>query len=474
MSLFASLRTTAGALRAFEQTLETAQNNVANASTPGYARQRVDLVALPFSPIDGLPGGVAARPPRSERDEYVEQNVRRQVEAGGRHAARAELLAGIESAFDISGETGIPGALNRLFSSFSAWAFSPNDRNARQAVLDQARDLGQAFRDASALVNGVADDSGLRLGQTVDQINQLATDLADFNERRRTGDRDDGGLEARIYTALEEMSELVSVSVLQAGDGTLTVLAGGRVPLVVGGHVYPLQLAAQTVDDPVYPNGAPHVAVLDAGGADVTAKLDSGRLGGLLQVRNETVPNLLGDALQQGELNRLAQAVADRVNGLLAAGQTEAGAAPSMDLFQYDPDDPTAVASSLRLNEDMPASELAAVDPGPPYLSNGTALKLATLGRPQAAEDMLDGVPYPGFFAGLASSLGRELARARQDQDLAVQTTAQARSLRQTFSGVSLDQEAITMTQFQRAYQAAAKIISVLDEMTETTVNLLR
>ncbi|MFB3828253.1 MAG: flagellar hook-associated protein FlgK [Bryobacteraceae bacterium] len=474
MSLLASLRTTAGALRAFEQALETTQNNVANASTPGYARQRADLVALPFSPVDGLPGGVAARPPRSERDPYMEQNVRRQLEAEGRHAARAELLAGIESAFDISGETGIPGALNRLFASFSAWAFAPNDSNARQAVLDRARDLGQNFRDAAALVEGVAEDSGLRLAQTVDQINQLAADLADFNGRRRSGDRDDGGLEARMYTALEQMSELVGVSVLQAGDGALTVLAGGRVPLVVGGHVYPLELAARTVKDPLYPNGAPHVAVLDSGGAEVTGKLDSGRLGGLLQVRNETVPNLLGDGSRQGELNRLAQAVAQRVNALLAAGETDAGTAPSMDLFLLDPDDPTAAASSLRLNEDLPAGELAAADPGPPYGSNGTALKLAALNRPQAAEDMLDGVPYPVFFAGLASGLGRELERARQDQDLAVQTTAQARSLRQTFSGVSLDQEAITMTQIQRGYQAAAKIISVLDEMTEVTVNLLR
>src|SRR5512146_2926256 len=98
MSLLASLRANADALRAFEQVLETSQNNVANASTPGFARQRVELVAQRFRPEVGLPGGVKAGAPASERDQYLEQNVRRQVQAEGRHAAEAETLTVIEAA----------------------------------------------------------------------------------------------------------------------------------------------------------------------------------------------------------------------------------------------------------------------------------------------------------------------------------------------------------------------------------------
>ena len=119
-NLLASLLSSSGALQAYDRVLEVTQSNVANASTPGYAKQVQSLYAMPFDPEQGTTGGVRDGEVQSARDEYAEQAVRRQVTALGDADQRVNSLTAIQSGFDISGDTGIPNALNQLFQSFSA------------------------------------------------------------------------------------------------------------------------------------------------------------------------------------------------------------------------------------------------------------------------------------------------------------------------------------------------------------------
>src|SRR6476661_1786314 len=148
--LFANLKTSATALAAFERSLEVAQNNVANASTAGYAKQVPTLDALSFQPQNGLPGGVKAGDPQSTRDEYLEQAVRYQTSVMSNFQAQAQALGGIEPIFDVTGQSGIVAALNNMFQSFSAWSASPDSAEARQDVLSKAQDLGASFQQAMA------------------------------------------------------------------------------------------------------------------------------------------------------------------------------------------------------------------------------------------------------------------------------------------------------------------------------------
>ena len=123
--LFGILNNSSGALQAFQRSLEVTQNNVSNANTPGYARQWQPLESLSFNPARGLLGGVTAATVQSTRDEYAEQGVRTQQELRGNFSAQAQALSAIEPVFDVSGTSGIDGALNDLFTSFSSWASSP-------------------------------------------------------------------------------------------------------------------------------------------------------------------------------------------------------------------------------------------------------------------------------------------------------------------------------------------------------------
>ena len=220
----------------------------------------------------------------------------------------------------------------------------------------------------------------------------------------------------------------------------------------------------------------PSASILDSAGRDITAETTGGQLGALVATHNQVLASLLGDASQPGHLNQLAQAFADRVNQLLTAGNVSDGPPPvaGSALFSYDTSNATNTAATLAVVPGMTPDQLAAIDPGPPYVSNGMALQLAGLANPQNAADKVGTLSYVEYFGGLAAEVGRELSAAQDQQTIQQQVVAQTQSLRQQISGVSLDEQAVLLVQFQRAYEANAKLVSVLSDLTATAVNILK
>src|SRR3954452_2089822 len=126
-NLFSSLLATSGAIRAYNRTLDVIQNNVSNASTPGYAAARLNLVSQPFDPASGRTGGVKTGALASSRDDFVEQSVWLQQNGAGQFAQKSESLSPIEQILAVTSTASIPTSLNQLFQSFSQLATAPND-----------------------------------------------------------------------------------------------------------------------------------------------------------------------------------------------------------------------------------------------------------------------------------------------------------------------------------------------------------
>ena len=472
-NLFASLSASAGALRTFERALEVTQNNVNNASTPGYAKQRLALEALPFQPLNGLPGGVKAGELQSARDYYADAEVRQKLQAFGYADQKTISLSAIEASIDVSGEGDIPGALNTLFQSFSAWSVDPQNLSMRQAVIDSAQQVSMAFQRTSGELNQTANNLNLEIGRTVDNINDLASRIRAYNEQQLRSGGSDPGIEAQVTAALEEMSDLADISVLRQEDGTVTVLLGNQTPLVIGRNQYEVSTEVYSPSDPapVYNGAPPNIRIVDSTGKDITKQVSGGRAGALLETRNGTIASLLGDSYQMGDLNQLAKAVADTVNGLFASGVTPDGQ-PGAPLFTYSGTSDTAAAQSLSVSSTITPEQLAAIEPGPPLSSNGIAVKLAKLSSTPSAQT--DGLSLTEFFGALAEGIGRDLGAARDSQQTQENLLVQARGMRDQISAVNLDEEAIHLLEFQRSYEAAAKMITVLDELTRTTLSLLQ
>jgi flagellar hook-associated protein 1 FlgK len=475
-NLLSSLLSSANALNTFDQALAVTQNNVANASTPGYAKQSLSLESMPFDLISGSLGGVRAGQVMSARYEYAEQAVRRQTASTGYDQQSVNSLQSLQSLLDVTGNSGISAALNNLYQSFAAWGQSPSDTTSRQSVIDSAGSLATAFQQTAEGLANLEQDTNQNLQQTVDQVNQLVGQLQKVNAARMAGAQNDAGLDAQMHSLLEQLSQYVSVNASFQQDGSVTVLLNGQTPLLIGNSQYQLgfALAMPTNPPPTNAQAPPQAEILASDGTDVTSATTGGQLGSLLNLRNTVLPSYLGDSYQAGDLNTMAKQFADRVNQVLTGGLAPDGVTQGKGLFLYDSTNATNVAASISVDSTVTPDQLGAIDPGPPSVADGIPLALSNLASPQAAADKINGESYSSFYGSLAARAGTALNNAQGDLSSSQASLTQTKQLRQQTSGVSLDEEATSLIQFQRAYEANSRLISVLDQLTADTINILQ
>lgn len=450
--LLGSLRNAAGAMRVLERGMAVVQSNVTNASTPGYARQRLLTSSLPFDLDRGLVGGVASAGTQSARSPHAEQSVRRLASFSGSADQRSVQLASLEPVFGIDGAQGIGGALTRFFQAASALTVTPNDGSAREHLLEQASRAASAFQHTSAGLGEAMASVDRGIQAQLNDIHAIAARLQQMNTQFKQDYRaqDDAGLDAELTSLLENLAGKVDYTLLRAEDGSVSVLVGGQTPLVIGERLYPLSTVPS-------PGGA--VALVDHDGRDITAQLAGGGLAALLDLRNKVYPGY------QQSLDRLAERFATEVNATLAAGVDQQGNVPATGLFTFDP---AGAARTLRTTG-LAAAELALASPAAPG-GNGNALALAGLEQ----QRVVDGVTFAQAYGNLAARMGRDLNTARDEAGVQRQLFAQAREMRDELSRVNLDEEAIALMEFQRAYQATARIVQTVDEMLDTMMAIFR
>jgi flagellar hook-associated protein 1 FlgK len=462
-NLLASFQLTGNTLDVFQQALDVTQNNVSNSSTPGYAKQTLNLAAQPFDITSGLAGGVAARGLEDSRDQYAEEDVQRQTQTLGYYSAQAQATGTIQGYFDVTGNGGVSAALNSLFQSFSAWSTTPNDSSARQAVLAAAGNVASAISGLATSLNQTSQNLDGQIGTTVSQINSLAAQIQQYNIQRAQSSTPDPGADANLHNALDQLAGLVNYTTINQPDGTVTVLVGGGSPLVVGSKLYQLTSGTSTATDP------PSAQILDWQNKDITAETTGGQLGGLLDARNRVLGGMLGNGVDPASINQFARSLADTVNGMMTSGFVSAdpGAANGAALFTYNATDPSGIAASLAVDPAATSATLAPVDAS--GNASGNALALAGL----ANSTSIDGMSLPQYYARMASEIGQENQTATTNQSTQQSVVTQSKSLRDSIQGVSLDGEAVDVLRFQRAYQAAAQVLTVLNSLADTTLNLI-
>ncbi|SPE39840.1 Flagellar hook-associated protein FlgK (fragment) [Candidatus Sulfopaludibacter sp. SbA3] len=191
-------------------------------------------------------------------------------------------------------------------------------------------------------------------------------------------------------------------------------------------------------------------------------------------MRNTVLPSYIGDAYQAGDLNTMAKQFADRVNQVLTNGTSTDPTVTSggLPLFTYDTTNATNVAQTLEVNSKATTATLVATDPAT-QVANGIPLVLSQLANPTDSTNKINGESYTEFYGIMAARVGTDLNTATNQQQVQQSAVAQAQNLRQQSSGVNLDEEAMTLVQYQTAYEANSKLITVLDQLTQDVVNIL-
>ncbi len=567
------------ALRANQTLVDIANQNIANANTPGYSRQAAVVketmpYPIPVFKQSGEPGqlgtGVQVTDVTRTRDSFTDYQYRNQIASQGRWTAKQDTLKQIEAVVNEPSASGVSSLLNKYWNSWQEVANSPSDVSVRANLLEQGRAVADAFKNTAQLYQQQQRDVDVQIRLGVDDVNNYAQQIANLN--MQISNVETSGLRANDLRdqrdlLVDKLSGIVKVSTVESAEGSMNIYLGGR-QLVDRDRVNQLGLDV---------NSGPFARVIWGDGTSTSVNTSDGKLAGLIESR---------DTILQGridEINNLASRLIESVNGVHAAGvgmdgtgglkffsgtnATDIGVDPTLTYNQVaaarqvesppgsgtyihaSGDSSNAVAlaqlqgklaqrdtlfaGGLTPGATLGPASLLAVDiasavvntrfdftyaAGTLSISNGSSTNSATV---SVGSDQPDGtaptrriVTVDGGSFGVrltlsvaaTGSMAADIATAlgslngqsvrsagpstigdqygREVASIGVQSsTAQSQASnqgvlvtqlerqRQEVSGVSIDEEATHLIQYQHAYQASARVISVVDSMLDTLIN---
>ncbi|QIG42477.1 flagellar hook-associated protein FlgK [Nocardioides anomalus] len=450
---FSSFNTSLSALRYQRVAMDVASGNIANASTEGYVRRRAEAEALGapaqlamWSRYDGAGDGVTASGITRMADPLMDARSRREHGTQSYLDARVAVLTRVESALGEPGGSGVSAAMNEFRNAWQDLESNPDSGAARSQVLATGSSLAEALRTQAGHVTSELSDQRAHLLDVVHEVNSVAHDLATVNKSIAMAGPgvDDSDLRDQRDVLALRLSELTGGVSTVRPDGGIDVTVAGQ-PLVTGKDAVELTVtggvAADGSDD-----GQP--LALAVGGTAVTPGAIGGEAGAVGELLTTTLP-----AFRSG-LDQVAKLLADSVNSLHTTGYDQDGNAGTP-FFSYDP---AGAASSLTVAITDPREVAASSQPGG-VLDVGIA---ASLGDLKVADTA---------YQRVVSGLGTEVASTKRLATTQGLLTAQVDSTREQLTGVNLDEETVNLMAAQRAYEAAARVMSTFDSMLDTLIN---
>ena len=456
-SLTQLMYTARDALSAQSYGLNVTGQNITNVNTPGYVRREALLETRALG--TATTGTVTVAGLRRATDLYID---RRELTARGSAAAASEhdnQLASVEAMFNDLGGTGMGSALDGLFSSFSALSANPNDPTARATVLGAADNFATRASSMADALAQTKDDLLKHAQATVEQINTRASSISELNRRIQAAEaqgEDAADLKDQRNNLLLDLSTMIDIRTIPDVKGSIIVQASGTT-LVDGFDFRPMEIELGS-------DGSLRVMSKREGGADmdVTQFLTGGKLAGIKEARDVDVFDVAN------KLDQLVFDVASAVNAQHAAGYgqdgvtgrnlfdlsaTVSGAARSIKLGAAVAGNPAAVAAS---------SDLASLPGG-----SGNAAALASVWDTPLSGGRTAAQAYGDIIGGI----GQRKSAVAQAVETQAAIKDQIQAMREAISGVSLDEEMVALTKYQRAYQAAGRVLTTVDELLQDLLN---
>jgi len=431
--------------------------NLANVDTPGYSRQRPELEETPPVLTGGvtLGTGVELKQVVSLRDSILDLRVNQETQNQGKLNAFLGSAQQIQALFNETTGTGLQSSLTAFFSSLSQLSLNPSDLNLRQAVLSSAQNLAGAFNQSSANLSTLQRNVDLSVSQSVNQINTLTAQIAAVNAQvsaATTSGQNPGPFVDQRQQLINQLSNLIDVSEINAGNGSLTLTTSAGAALVVGGQSF--QLVAQT-------NGATGLQDVFSQGSNITSRISGGQLAGQLQVRDQEITAV------RNSLDALAAGLATAVNTQHQAG-VDLGGAPGGNFFVPPPAGIAGAASSLAVAITDPTKIAAS--------SDGTAGDNSNINAILALQNqtIINGQTPLSAYSNLIFQIGNDVQSAQTNQEAGSLVLQQIQNLQGGVSGVDINEESANLIRFQNAYQASAQVASVINTLLETTINMVQ
>ncbi len=451
MTIFGLLELGRRALQTHQAAIQTRGHNVANAQTPGYSRQRVELAAsLPENLLAAgqLGTGVSLEQIIRIRDQFLDLQFRRAASRLGEAEVEEATFRRIQALLDEPSDRGLGQTLTRFFSSFQDLAVHPTDLSTRFQVRERGLELVSAFRRLDGELDALAGELEGEMDLRVREVNDLAGRIAELNQKIRSLEA--GGASANDLRDLrdrliDDLSRLVALSVKEQPDGTVQITVGGSL-LVDGTEVNPMAWENQEGQIQLLLGGNP-------------IQIEGGRLKGLLESQNDLVP------WAQATLDKLAQGIILEVNQVHSNGfglQNQQGPF-------FSGTGAADIGVDSQIQQDVNRIAAAAMPSSPGDNTNARALA----GLRQALTMDGNTLTFEGFYSAFVGEVGLQTQGAGRlvEAHQAMVDTLSTR--REEVSGVSVDEELTHLIEHQRVYEAMSHFVRIVDELLETLIREL-
>lgn len=455
-SLFGTLSIATGALDAEQGAMDATTNNVANVNTPGYSREQPILVEndpiVLGSTTYGT--GVSLEQLQSLRDPILQVRIQEETQQQGQLNAYLSAMQQTQVQFTTS-SSDIGTEISNFFSSLNQLSTDPTNLSLRQGVLTAAGDMALAFNDTADNLQQQRSSLDLNVTQDVQQVNVLTGQIAALNSQisqMQGANQDANGLLDQRDVLIGQLSGLIDVSSIPS-DNSLTLTTSNGTPLVVGNQSFALttQTNSSGMQD-IYSQGT-----------DITANLTSGALAGLIQARDQTIPAL------QSNLDTLAAGIANAMNAANQGGYDQNGnpyggfdlnGNPGGNLFTPPPASGQGAAATMAVAITDPSLIAASSDPTAPG-SNGNMAALTGVQN----QNVVDGQTPTNYYSNLVFSVGNDVSNSSAEVSASQSILNQLQDQLGAISGVSLNEEAANMVQYQNAFNAAAEVVTTINDM---------
>lgn len=486
MSTFGNVLSVARTAIATQQAaIQIASHNIANAQTEGYSRQRVDLASMdPLHMTFGALGtGVQIANVTRARDSLLDASFRRESSNTEGYGMRHDLLAEIEGILNEPSDVALAATLDAFWNSWADLSNNPGSPIAQGVVRQRGAQVAYTFNSATTRLNEVVSRTRDRLVQTVHEVNALAGRIATLNGEITAAEA--GGNQA---PDLRDTRDRIADQLALLGVSRAEIQADGSLGIYIGGMAIVSSNHARTIEV----RGGTTVSIGITG--------DPGSLIGVAGALASMVDFINVDAVaMQTRLDALAKGIVNGVNEYHAAGWTASGDA--LGNSNWNPATPptgsrvnffdaaSLTAGTIKLSAEVAAdvTVIASGDVQNAPGNNSIALALGAL-RDDSGMDALRirlganfttaigfpaGVSFAEHYRSTVSDLGTQVGDAGRQRIVYDTLATQADNRRLSVAGVAIDEELTKLMQYQQAYAAAARVVSAVDEMMQSLIQMV-
>ena len=459
MSGFSSLNVAVSGLAAAQRAMDITGQNVVNANTPGYSRQRVELQELGaqagasfFTGHGAQVGGVTVTAVTRIRGAFVEAASAAAIGRQSALASQTDALTAVQTSFAEPGDTGLQAAMDSFYAGWHDLAINSTNPAAGSVVIQKGIAVTDQLHALNSAISNEWNSAQSGLADVVAQVNQAAKDLADVN-----GKISSGIAAGRPVNELEDQRDLLTRKLASLIGGVGTVGSDGQASVSVGG----VALVTGTNPQQFAISGAATVAAAAGNPPKVmwgttAVPVESGSAAGQLAVLGGDLPSMAA------QLDTVATSLRDMVNavhqtGFLADG-TPAGpffAGADAATITVVPTDPSQLAVT---------AVAGTVD-------GAVAQQIADLADEQRQQTTLGTTGPSAQWRTMTTMLGVRVQSLKNAGVVQDSVAAAAEAAVQTDAGVNLDEEMTNLLQYQRSYQASARVVSTVDAILDTLIN---